>query len=409
MKQARKTLPELIEAIGGELARLNYRERYIRTYRAIWDKLLAYANSKGENHFTEELGISFLSEYYNYPYEHTTRLPNMLEIKARAIRILGDYQLHGYVLRKNRKSIPVISDGFKAAIDGFMEYSHRRNHRESTIKRNLNDLFDFIEYLHTQKIENASEISSQHISGFVSSLAGYRKGTIRNVLYALRCFFRVMHQQGIHSQDLSTTVPKLRFPRQDRVPTIWTGEELDRILESVDRGNPCGKRDYAVLLLAAQLGLRESDVSNLKLDNIKWETSRIEFVQSKTSEGISLPLLQDLGLAIIDYLKYGRPTIDSPYVFVKHVEPYDKLHRCNNILQRYRRLAGIKVDKERPHGLHTLRHTLASRLLAQHIPLEVISGILGHASPNSSKTYLHVDIENLRKCALSPEEVTDDE
>lgn len=403
MEQVRKTLPELIEAIGGELVRLNYKKRYIRTYRAIWDKLLMYAKSKGENHFTEELGIDFLSENYNYPYEHTTRLPNRLEIKARAIRILGDYQLHGYVLRKNRKRIPVVPDGFKIAIDGFIEYSHRRNHREITIKRDLNDLFDFIEYLHTQKIENASEINSQHISGFVSSLAGYRKTTIRRVLCALRCFFRVMHEKGIHLQDLSVMVPKFRFPRQDRVPTVWTGEELDKILASVDRGNPCGKRDYAVLLLVAQLGLRGGDVSNLRLDNIKWETSRIELIQSKTSQGISLPLSQDLGLAIIDYLKYGRPVTDSPYVFVKHVEPYDKLHSPYNIMRRYLRLAGIKVDKERPHGLHTLRHTLACRLLAQHIPLEVISGILGHASTNSTKTYLHVDIENLRKCALSPE------
>jgi integrase len=150
----------------------------------------------------------------------------------------------------------------------------------------------------------------------------------------------------------------MRYIKRQHIPSTWTAEQVNKILSSVDRGHPCGKRDYAILLLIARLGLRDSDVRNLKLDDIKWETNRIELIQTKTTQKVSLPLIQDVGWAIIDYLKHGRPITDSPYVFVKHIIPHDKMSDCFYILKKQLHYAGIRVEADRPHGPHTLRHSL---------------------------------------------------
>jgi len=118
---------------------------------------------------------------------------------------------------------------------------------------------------------------------------------------------------------------------------------------------------------------------------------------------VSLPLLQKIGWAIIDYLKKGRPITKSKNIFIRHTPPYDRLVSVYSILQHYLALAGIETSPDRPHGLHVLRHTLASRLLEQHTPVEIISEVLGHASISCTKDYLHVDINSLRRCALDPD------
>jgi integrase len=180
------------------------------------------------------------------------------------------------------------------------------------------------------------------------------------------------------------------------------------MLDVIDRGNPAGKRDYAMILLAARLGFRTMDIKHLKLDNLKWQSNRIEFMQSKTSRLQSLPLLPDVGWAIIDYLKNGRPKVDSPYVFLRHLaplEPFSDDDRLHQIVVKYMRLAKIPISSQKKKGMHSLRHTLASRLLEAHTPLPVISDILGHLSTDSTAVYLKVDVAMLRECALDPEEV----
>lgn len=140
-------------------------------------------------------------------------------------------------------------------------------------------------------------------------------------------------------------------------------------MDSIDRGNPTGKRDYAILLIIARLGLRAVDIKDLRLENLKWDRGTIEIVQSKTKKPIVLPMLEDVGWAIIDYLKNARPITDSPFVFVRHNAPFEAfgIHAAlNRILVEHIRRAGVKVPRDVPKGLHSLRHTLASTLLEQN-------------------------------------------
>lgn len=180
------------------------------------------------------------------------------------------------------------------------------------------------------------------------------------------------------------------------------------MLDVIDRGNPAGKRDYAIILLVARLGLRTLDIKHLKLDNLKWSDNRIELIQSKTSGVLSLPLLPDVGWAIIDYLKNGRPKVECPYVFLRHLaplEPFSDQDRLHQIVVKYMRLAKIPISPQKKKGMHSLRHTLASRLLEKNTPLSVISDILGHVSSDSTAVYLKVNVDMLRECALNPEGV----
>jgi integrase len=169
----------------------------------------------------------------------------------------------------------------------------------------------------------------------------------------------------------------------------------------VDRSNPIGKRDYAIILLIARLGLRSGDVVNLKFENINWEENRISITQQKTGRPLTLPLLEDVGLAIIDYLKFGRPKCEYQNIFVIHKPPETPctVGGMYTLVSNRISRAGLHKNKKK-RGPHALRHSLASRLLEENIPLPIISEILGHASSNTTATYLSIDINKLRQCAL---------
>jgi integrase/recombinase XerD len=224
--------------------------------------------------------------------------------------------------------------------------------------------------------------------------------TAEGITFVLRHYLRAAYDARIITCNLSSAVPKLHFPKQDIIPIVWDDNNISRLLAAVDRGSPMGKRDYAVLQIVIKLGLRDGDVRNLKFENIKWSSNRIEFIQAKTMQFQSLPLLPEVGNAIIDYLKNGRPESSLPQLFLKHKAPYDGFQKAGNIVTKYMKLAKIPIPLDRRHGIHSLRHSLANRLLNQEIPLDVIAGILGHITINSSKEYMHLDIANLRKCAL---------
>ena len=177
-------------------------------------------------------------------------------------------------------------------------------------------------------------------------------------------------------------------------------------LGAIDRGNPSGKRDYAIIMLAARLGLRCIDIKRLMFSNFNWSENYLEFSQSKTSRAVRLPILKDVGWAIIDYIKNGRPVSDSPYVFLRHlapIEPFSDEDRLHQIIQKYMRLAKLPVSDKKKIGMHSLRHTLATSLMENHTPIADIAGILGHQSTESMPTYLKSSLGLLRECALSPE------
>jgi len=158
-----------------------------------------------------------------------------------------------------------------------------------------------------------------------------------------------------------------------------------------------------MLVIGADLGIRQCDLLNLAPSNFDWEKNEIFFVQSKTGTSVTLPLPERVGLAVIDYLKNGRPGTNCKSLFVMHRSPYGQFGNAWYIIDKYMTRAGIENLNERRHGFHSLRHSIAGAMLEADTPLPVISEVLGHINTNTTSRYLKIDIPNLRQCALEVE------
>jgi integrase len=153
--------------------------------------------------------------------------------------------------------------------------------------------------------------------------------------------------------------------------------------------------------------MRVGDIRTLKLEQIRWDDSIIEVTQTKTGGALRLPLTNEVGEALIDYLKSGRPQTAHREVFLKANPPFDpfKGNNLHHIVTYWRLLGGIRFRTAQKRGIHSLRHTLATRLLEKGTPLTTISEILGHTSLESTRIYAKANVEALRSVALDPEEM----
>lgn len=403
-------LQNLMEEVEKRMRHMKYGEGTIQNYWSRWKDLLRYAEEKGVEFFTVEFGEKYLLEKCSIDVCTYNAERDMPKWKVRAFKrpiyVLADFQNNGVVTRKRRIKRVEIPGNFREPAEHYIAACRQRYNSEKTIDFRMFTIKSFLLYLEQIKVDEIGAINGTHISEFTKTMIGWSQRSIGDSLGTLRHFFRFLYQERYHSRDLSVSMPHVNCGRTAKLPQIWAPDEVERVLRAVDRGTPEGKRDYAILLLVTHLGLREGDVQNLKFESICWAECLIRLNQMKTGHPLELPLNEDIGSAIIDYLKYGRPIQDtSQYVFVRHKAPYGKCVNYYHVMQKYLMAAKIRLDTTKPHGLHTLRHTLATRLLEQRVPLQTISQILGHTSVNSTNIYLRVDLNSLRECALNPEEV----
>ena len=249
----------------------------------------------------------------------------------------------------------------------------------------------------TREVILLEDIGEEHILGFVST----QTNNNINVVSSLRVFFRYLYEERLLKTDLSYVLAHYKWVKREKLPSVYTTEEVKRIESSVNCSNAVGKRDYAVLLLATRLGLRASDIAFLSFAGLDWENSRITLKQYKTGRETELPLLAEIGEAIINYLKVGRARSDSPNVFLSARAPYRPMtgKAVSNAVRQIIDASGIPIGQRR-HGPHAMRHSLASRLLEHSVSLPIISESLGHEKTESTMTYLRIDRNTLRQCAL---------
>ena len=330
--------------------------------------------------------------------------------ELRIIRMIGDFQLHHTVLRRYYKHKKILKDPYFIEISSrFKQYCIEKDYSKVTTDHYIKQTARFMDYLSSQGINSCKNINLTLINNYIKTLAGYTYKTIEQIICSLRAFFRFLLETEEVQTDFAAKTPMVQARKQTRIPSVWTKDELKKLIAAIDRGSPKGKRDYAIILLACCLGIRCTDIKKLKIQNFKWEEKKLIFTQSKTRETVPLPLIPEVGWAVIDYLKYGRPNIDSPYLFVKHMAPFgtfSETNHLNQIIRRYMELAYIPILKKK-RGMHSLRHTMASILLENDTPLSTISDILGHIDTDSTSVYLKVDIKKLKECSLDFEEVSD--
>jgi len=297
---------------------------------------------------------------------------------------------------------------FSTEYIAFQKEFKERDYANATIISNNNILHKFLYFLKERDIPYSSAITPEIITEFLSGYASNKPRYVSTVLYVLRNFLTFIHVSGFIGTDLVISLPHVRILRNAFIPHSWNTEDVKKLLASIDRGCQKGKRDYAILLVVTRLGLRVSDIRSLELSSLNWSRRTVSLTVQKTKKAIELPLLDDIGWAIIDYLKNGRPKTKCTRVFVRHRAPYDAVGENESFyreLHRYMQSAGITPPAGIHCGLHSLRSTLARKMLETGAPLPVISETLGHTNINTTSIYLKIDLEGLKKCPLDPEEV----
>ena len=219
------------------------------------------------------------------------------------------------------------------------------------------------------------------------------------VVTALRSFLRFLNQRGLLATDLAAAVPGVAGWRLTHLPKALPVEQVDLLLASCDRKTAAGRRDYAVLMLLARLGLRGGEVSAMTLDDLDWDSGEI-VVHGKGQRLARLPMPADVGAALVDYLGQDRPACSTRRVFIRIRAPRQGFVSPSVIcciVRRALKRAGLAPEFK---GAHLLRHSFATNLLRRGASLVEIGQLLRHSQPNTTQIYAKVDITALRAIAL---------
>ncbi len=392
MKQ-NQTLTELIEACIGYFEQNCYTKHRIERYKSMWKNgICRYMKKSGITDYNCSIGERFIRD--NISFRVTPGERDLI----RSVTVLNEMQTTGKVSKKTVHRITRRLTGeIGVAIERFLHRLKELRRNATTINDHLLYLHRFNQYLNNNDIKLLGDISEQHVLSFVST----RTNNKINVVSSLRMFFSYAYEERLLKTDLSYVLANYKWVKREKLPSFYTAEEVIKIESTVCLSSGVGKRNYAVLLLATRLGLRASDIANLSFANFDWDKSLITLQQYKTGREIVLPLLIEVGEAIINYLKFGRPRSSSLNVFLSARAPYRPMTGAavSSAVRQIIDASGISIGKRR-HGPHSMRHSLASRLLEHEVSLPVISESLGHEKTETTMAYLRIDIKALCKCAL---------
>ncbi len=247
-----------------------------------------------------------------------------------------------------------------------------------------------------------AQLTGADVLDFITELAGLNpSGSWRYNLCSLtRGFLRFLRWEGIIALDLDRVVPTLPHWRLQSIPRHLPWAQVRALIDSVETSTPLGLRDRAVLLSIATLGLRGQEVRHLKLTDIRWRAGEIRLGETKSRRERALPLPQELGTALAEYVLHGRPRRDVPHVFLRHRAPQGPItstHGIGNIVRKHLLRAGIRAPSQ---GAHLLRHSLATRMVNEGVAVKQIADVLGHLSIDSTAIYTKVDTRHLSAVAL---------
>jgi site-specific recombinase XerD len=227
----------------------------------------------------------------------------------------------------------------------------------------------FLRHLSLRKVHHVCNINENDVLSFIASSQNSKE----RVLSTMRLFCRYLYEQKLIDRNIEYVIGKNSYIVKEKLPSIYDPEEIKQIESSVEQSGSVGKRDYAMLLSATRLGLRASDIAGLQFNNLDWDRNIIRLIQFKTKREIELPLLKDVGEAIINYLKFGRPHSSSQQIFLSSLPPYNPANGVivSRAVRNIISLSRVNI-RNRKTGPHAMRHTLASRLLHNGVALPII-------------------------------------
>ena len=334
-------------------------------YRGQIDFLIRYANALGYTEYIPEIGQEFLkSEARLKEWDSKT-----LGFKSTVIRRLDEY-INGrnYTFARLR-ILYQCPECFECELEAFLQTLRDDGYKEITVRQYHSQLVKMLRCFSENGIASWGEVNASCVQ------QAFEKSANRAIFatYARR-FFSYLVEQGTVAANYSGILPRVRYPQ--RVPSVYTYEEVER-----------------------RLGMRASDIRLLCLPDIDFKNRKISYIQFKTDVPQTLSLLPEIEDALRDYIENGRPKTDEPYIFLTYRKTQLSRSVVSVVADKYFKLAGI-APKGRHHGSHSLRMTFASELVAEDVPFEAVSRLLGHEDNSAISYYVALSTESLRFCAL---------
>lgn len=372
-----------------------YSEQYQYYLRLRFAALETYMARNSCQNYSPEIGEQFISDFTrNREITRSTRqaLNTFINKVNDAFRGCDFIAYHS-------KNTIVVPSGFEKALDSYISYYIKNGNKQSTIQIKKRNCAHFCQLLSEAGCTNLNCIDGSIIAKACLGISN--KGSWRFI----REFLRFLYETAYVSKDYFYIVPKA--PEKSFLPSIYSPEEIRRIEGAVDISTASGKRDLCILLLASRLAMRAGDIVKLTFDEVDLKNGRVSFIQEKTGEYHSLPLMPEISNALDDYIKNGRPHSNENKIFLSLYAPYRPLTTSvtRRITAAYMKKSGVKPDGRR-HGSNIFRSFVATSMVNDGISYEVVRRVLGHSDPNVIQHYAALDITNLRQCALPAPEPT---
>lgn len=249
--------------------------------------------------------------------------------------------------------------------------------------------------------DDLSKISQEDVIRYVERHAqDWSPRTGKAMCWSLRAFLRYLHHRGLNPRALAGCVPSMRRWKLATRPTYLSASQVQKVLDGCDRATAIGRRDYAILMMLAKLGLRADEIATLTLDDIDWRAGEM-LVRAKGRRRARMPLPTDVGAAVVAYLRNGRPKLSCRRLFVRTLAPHVGFASgCAITMIAKTALDRVGIEGCAHRGAHIFRHSLATELLRSGATLSEIGQLLRHESHDTTRIYAKVDIEALRTLSL---------
>ncbi len=265
---------ELVSGLDAELVRLGYKASTMVWYRGCWRRLERFFASRGVQEFSLGLAMAWVDQACGFfDKEQAGTLKPTDVYLFRVAQMLDDFAVRGAVLRRYSHTVGKLTTDQAGILDRFQAWLRAAGCAASTVRAYGTVAGEFLAF--TGRRGGLAGLDAGVIGAFVATLAGYQAKTVEHKLCAVRSLLRFAGNDGLVDGTVGEAVPAAKSPKQARIPSVWDPADVAKILEAVDRGNPCGKRDYAIILLITRLGLRGVDVTRLRFGDLDWPGNRL--------------------------------------------------------------------------------------------------------------------------------------
>jgi len=394
----------LIWKIRQELLNFNLTPKTLHNYCFdAFGRILRAHLSNGVTKYSKALTESLVNELRTRMQQGNLS-GSVFSIARKAAALLDEYHKTGTLeWRKQEnwnKREPV--EEFAQALEQFcVEMTRIDRYSAATMKSTKSTVRRFLFTLEDSGVNSFNRVTLKAVSDCVTTFSQGFQGGVNFMLFSVRIFLQYLYENDTIQVDLRKGIPEAA-PLKRTVHEGFTVEEIHKLLGAPRKDTSVGIRDYAMMLLAAQTGLRSVDIANLKRGDVDWRCNEIRIVQHKTGKAISLPLAPETGNAIANYVLHHRPDSNLPFVFLCEYGPCRPLNPASvsaNVT-KYMRRAGIDTTNVQ-RGSHSFRRSFGTRLLEAEVPIDTLLQLLGHSQANSARPYLSASEKGLKSCALS--------